>query len=168
MTLNRQFSLRQGDFPVDLPVTAKGQLEENRRLLPNETFRWEPEKSAFGPGSVLLSRYNSRVVVIRNAIEIGRSRIVVKDPQRPLGTHVYVVKAGATPGDPASRPTWVGVGVVGYLDAANTQRSADAMQRIVLPDECRRADPRRIDRQADGSAEFQTRGLRDYGYLWQS
>jgi hypothetical protein len=91
-----------------------------------------------GPASALLSRYDSRVVVIRNGLEIGRSRIVVKDPQRPLGTHVYVVKAGANSADPASRPTWTGVGLIGHMDDANTKPSPDAMQRIVMPDEFRR------------------------------
>jgi len=126
------------DHPAFLsPVTSKGQAEENRRLFPNETYRWQPDKSPVGPVSVLLSRYDSRVVVIRNGLEIGRSRIVVKDSQRPLGTHVYVVKAGANSADPASRPTWMGVGLVGHMDDANTKPSPDAMQRIVIPDEFR-------------------------------
>ena len=127
------------DHPAFLsPVTSKGQVEENRRLFPNETFRWEPHNSPFGPISLLLSRYDSRVVVIRNGIEIGRSRIVVKDPQRPLGTHVYVVKAGVKAGDSASMPTWVGVGVAGHMDDANVEPSAAGMQRIVIPEEFRR------------------------------
>ena len=127
------------DHPAFLsPITAKGQVEENRRLLPKESYRWQLDKSPAGPVSVLLSRYDNRVVVIRNGIEIGRSRIVVKDPQRPLGTHVYVVKASANSADPASRPTWTGVGLVGHMDDANTPPSPDAMQRIVIPDEFRR------------------------------
>ncbi len=128
------------DHPAFLsPVTDKGQVEENRRLFANEGLRWEPQKSTFGPISVLLSRYDSRVVVIRNGIEIGRARVVVRDPQRPLGTHVLVVKVAAIPGDPNSRPTWIGIGVVGHMDDTNVPPSPDAVQRIVIPDEFRRA-----------------------------
>ena len=75
------------------------------------------------------------MIVIRNGVEIGRARIVVKDPQRRLGTHVYVIKAAAAGNAPTLKPTWVGVGLTGHLDDANTTPSTDAMQRIVIPDE---------------------------------
>jgi L,D-transpeptidase-like protein len=128
------------DHPAFLsPITDKGKVEENRRLFANESFRWEPDKSPSGPVSMLLSRYDSRVIVIRNGIEIGRARIVVRDPQQPLGTHVLVVKTAANPADPNSRPTWTGVGVVGHMGDANVQPSVQAIQRIAMPDKFREA-----------------------------
>lgn len=126
------------DHPAFLsPITDKGKLDENQRLFANQDFRWEPEKSPSGPVSVLLSRYDNRVIVIRNGVEIGRARIVVRDPQQPLGTHVLVVKSAANPGDPNSRPTWTGVGVIGHMGDANVQPSIAAVQRIVIPDKFR-------------------------------
>jgi hypothetical protein len=89
--------------------------------------------------SVLLSRLGSRLVVIRNGIKIGRARIVVRDPQQPLGTHVFVVKQAANPADPNSRPTWVGIGVVGHMDDSNVRPNPQAVQRIVIPEQLRRA-----------------------------
>jgi len=137
---NRKSEPADVDHPAFLsPITDKGKLEENERLFANQDFRWEPQKSPFGPISVLLSRYDSAVVVIRNGIEIGRARIVVRDPQQPLGTHVLVVKQAAKQGDPDSRPTWVGIGVIGHMDDSNLRPSPQAVQRIVIPEQLRRA-----------------------------
>jgi hypothetical protein len=136
---NRKSEPADVDHPAFLsPITDKGKVEENERLFASQDFRWEPQKSPFGPISVLLSRYDSAVVVIRNGIEIGRARIVVRDPQQPLGTHVFVVKQAANPADPNSRPTWVGIGVIGHMDDSNARPSPGAVQRIVIPEQLRR------------------------------
>jgi hypothetical protein len=119
--------------PFLAPITDKGELAKNRRLLPDETVRWEPGKSPEGPVSILLSGYDSRAVVLRNGVEIGRARISIAERERPLGTHVYVVKdgGGAAPG---RTPDWIGVGIVGHMDDAGTHPSPDGMKRIAIPD----------------------------------
>ena len=114
------------------PVLASGAHAEQRRLLAGEPFRWEPEKAPEGPVSMLLSRQDQRVVVLRNGVEIGRSRIAIGDPERPFGTQVYV-RTAPTDGATAA-PSWVAVGVIGHYGDDATPPDASAIERIALPE----------------------------------
>lgn len=117
------------DHPPFLsPITDKGQLADNARLFADKPYRWEPERSTSGPVSAVLSRYDGRIVVLRNGVEIGRAKVQFKDPNKPIGTHVFVAK------DTASAKTqWVSVGMVGHMDDANTSPDPEAVKRIVMP-----------------------------------
>ena len=46
-----------------------------------------------------VSAADRRVIVIRNGIEIGRAAVAIDDPQLPLGTHAFIVKAGEVAGE---------------------------------------------------------------------
>jgi hypothetical protein len=81
--------------PVD---AATGTDDVEARLKAGEPWRWEPEKSPEGPVSIMMSSTDQRVIVIRNGVEIGRARIDVRDPGKPLGTHAFIVKAGVGQG----------------------------------------------------------------------
>ena len=122
--------------PFLSPISASGELADLHRLLATETFRWEPEKSPEGPVSILLSRQDQRAVVLRNGVEIGRTRVAVRDPDRPIGTHVYVIKAAAagTAASPGTPPNWIGVGVVGHFEDDRTPPDPTAMSRVVIPE----------------------------------
>jgi hypothetical protein len=72
------------------PVVAGGQVQQHERLSSDEKYRWNPELSATGPLSMLLSRADQRMVVIRNGIEIGRCKISIVDEKDSIGTTVYV------------------------------------------------------------------------------
>lgn len=81
-------------------------------LHAGEDFRWEPEKSPGGPLTVIISRSDQRLVVLRNGVEIGRSKIQL--PDRDFETHVltYAASSGAaSSGD----PHWIYVGVPGHM-----------------------------------------------------
>ena len=122
--------------PFLSPISASGELADLHRLLATETFRWEPQKSPEGPVSILLSRQDQRAVVLRNGVEIGRTRVAIREPDRPVGTHVYVIKASAT-GTAASQvapPNWIGVGVVGHFADDATPPDPTPMARIVMPE----------------------------------
>jgi hypothetical protein len=102
--------------PVD-PTTGKPAIEP--RLLPDEPSRWNPEKSSEGPVSIVMSAADQRVVVLRNGVEIGRSRLEVSDPTRPLGTHAFIVKEGQGVGmsvlvSGAAARNWMSVTMPGY------------------------------------------------------
>jgi hypothetical protein len=71
------------------PVAPGGKAEEHQRLTTDEKYRWNPEKSTTGPVSILVSKSDERIVVLRNGIEIGRSRIQFK-VQDSVGTNVFV------------------------------------------------------------------------------
>lgn len=71
------------------PVLPGGKAEEHQRLASDEKFRWNPEKSTVGPVSVLVSKADQRIVVLRNGVEIGRSKIQFT-VQDSVGTSVFV------------------------------------------------------------------------------
>ena len=126
------------DHPAMLaPVNPDGTLSDLSRLAPNEPYRWEPEKSPDGPVSVLISRYDSRILVMRNGMEIGRAKITVTDPEVPFGTHVYVAQQSLVPAEQqaADAPLykWVGMAMPGHMDDRGLAPDPDTMQRIHMP-----------------------------------
>lgn len=84
------------------PVDPDGKVSDLSRLQDGQAFRWQPEKSPAGPVSVLVSRHDARVLLMRNGIEIGRAKIQVADPSRPLGSHVFIAQEGYL-----DKTTWV-------------------------------------------------------------
>ncbi|GAO43197.1 L,D-transpeptidase [Flavihumibacter petaseus] len=81
------------DHPAFLsPVSVKGKVVDAKRLDPGESYRWNPELSATGPLSVVISRADQRIVVMRNGIEIGRSRVDFEQPGDSIGTHILVAQ----------------------------------------------------------------------------
>jgi hypothetical protein len=120
--------------PMLAPITSKGAIAENRRLFPGESYRWEPEKSPQGVVSILVSGADQRAVVLRNGIEIGRSRALIREPERPLGTRVLVAKEGGESGKNIGH-RWHSVDILGHMDDLKTAPTADITQRITLPAE---------------------------------
>ena len=74
-------------------VDEKGQVLSVEPLTQYEDYRWQPEKSLFGPVTLLISTRNNLVVVLRNGIEIGRSKVGVRGSE-PFGSQAYVVLDG--------------------------------------------------------------------------
>ena len=108
------------------------------RLYTGEVYRWQPELAADGPISILLSTADRRVLVYRNGVEIGRSRMVFRDAQRPLGAHVYTVVGTGKP-DAEGRmpagyePDWTAVSVPGLEAEAGSKMKPEEVARVVLP-----------------------------------
>ncbi|MBF6022848.1 L,D-transpeptidase [Lysobacter niastensis] len=136
----------EGKSPVDtvhpmalIPIDPRtGSDSAVPRLEDGQKYRWHPELSTEGPVSILLSGSDSRVIVYRNGIEIGRSRIVVRNPQQPLGTHAYLVKDGYLPGDnpllPGTRmPNWSAIGIPGRGEDAGKLLGPETIERVVIP-----------------------------------
>jgi hypothetical protein len=112
------------------PIDPKsGADDEAQRLAPGEMERWEPEKSPKGPLSIVISSADRRMVVLRNGIEIGRARIEVADPKRPLGTHAFVVVEGGG----GSSPKWVAIGVPGHESEDKRPLDPASASRVSLP-----------------------------------
>jgi L,D-transpeptidase catalytic domain len=126
------------------PVDPDGKPSNLARLAPGESFRWQPEKAPEGPISILVSRYDARVLVMRNGIEIGRARLEIAEPERPFGTHVYVAQPGFLPVRHASAKdlplhNWVGMGMPGHMDDQNHPPDPETFQRIRMPEAFLRA-----------------------------
>ncbi len=131
----RQVSHPGALAPVD-PVS--GTQVEIPRLYTGEVYRWQPELAPEGPISILLSTADRRVLVYRNGVEIGRTRMVLRDAQRPLGAHVYTVVGTAQPDAegrmPADyRPDWTAVNVPGLEGEAGGKMKPEEVARVVLP-----------------------------------
>jgi hypothetical protein len=125
-----------GEAPRDVvhpglltPVAANGAtLPEEPRLAPGEQFRWEPSAGTDGPISLVVSGADQRLLVYRDGVEIGRTRVTIRDPKQPLGTHVFLALDGGAGGN----TRWKAVSIPGH---AGTPVGGDAseVQRIVVP-----------------------------------
>jgi hypothetical protein len=118
--------------PVD-PNTGADDVEA--RLEAGQEFRWEPERSPDGPVSILLSGADQRAIVLRNGIEIGRARLAIDDPGKPLGTCAFIVKAGAAPATSVvdTGQSWMAVSMAGYRGATASVTPQIAAGRLHLP-----------------------------------
>lgn len=116
-----------------------GQPVERVPFAPTEEERWQPEVSPSGPVSIVISRGSQRVVVYRNGVEIGRSRLTVTGTA-PLVDHALVLTEGPSslPNPYVPDPTkfrWLRIGVPGHMGEQGTQVDPNAVARIkILPD----------------------------------
>ena len=137
---------QEGKSPVDavhpqalIPIDPRtGADNAVPPLEDGQKYRWRPEVSTEGPVSILLSSSDQRIVVFRNGIEIGRSRVVVRNPGLPLGTRAYIVKDGYLPGDnpllPGTKmPNWSTIGIPGNAESAGQLLGVDTIDRVVIP-----------------------------------
>ena len=121
------------------PVDAKsGAVVKVSRLSADEEFRWQPEAARRGPLSIVLSGADRRVLVYRNGVEIGRAKIAIAQPERPFGTHAFVMQEGwiegnstLVPDAPAHR--WTAVGIPGHSKEHGISLNASQAGRIQMP-----------------------------------
>ena len=121
--------------PVD---ASTGSVEIQARLQAGEKWRWQPEKAPEGPVSIMISAADQRAIVLRNGVEIGRSRVAVRDPGKPLGTHAFIVKAGEGTGESvilkgAAARNWLAVSMPGYDATTDNSLPSVVGGRIHLP-----------------------------------
>jgi hypothetical protein len=121
--------------PVDADT---GSVVRVPRLSAREDFRWTPGKSPEGPMSIVMSRSDQRVLVYRNGVEIGRARLALQDPKRPIGTHAYIMQdgwgAGASPlAKEAPAHRWTAVGIPGHEREEGRALKPAELERVSLP-----------------------------------
>ena len=121
--------------PVD---ASTGAAEIQARLQAGEKWRWQPERAPEGPVSIMISAADQRAIVLRNGVEIGRSRVAVRDPGKPLGTHAFIVKAGEGTGESvilkgAAARNWLAVSMPGYDATTDNSLPSVVGGRIHLP-----------------------------------
>jgi hypothetical protein len=125
--------------PVD-PVSGlpRADYRADYAASPETEFTWTPYLAPDGPLTVILSTLDHEVVVMRNAVEIGRSTVELRgDPL--AGTQVYVLLEGTGPGTSAvvpDRPAlrWLAVPVADARDpAAGDLRQAVAAGQLSVP-----------------------------------
>ncbi len=117
------------------PLTADGKVQVHERLSSTEKYRWKPDAAPEGPVSMLISRADKRIVVLRNGVEIGRSRLTISNESDSLGTHVYVAHMNAVPASGTGSIQWLShqLADVHYGKGAPGDY-ANVLARIRIPD----------------------------------
>lgn len=115
---------------VPMEFSTGDKVPEASRLSWFENYRWSPEKAPAGPVSILISTTDQRVIVMRNGIEIGRSKIGIVE-KTTFGTQAYVLLEGErkeaskiVPGKKAKN--WMSIPMPGYAPEADTAKTAEA------------------------------------------
>lgn len=137
---------RQGTAPSAMihpgmlsPVDPRTGKHVDIPLLPDgHAFRWTPEQAKEGAVSLVLSRSDQQIVVLRGGMEIGRSRLVLADAGRRTGTHVYVMSPtyleGTFPQFPGGKaPQWHAYAVPGYEDESDGMLDPAMVNSVKLP-----------------------------------
>ena len=112
------------------PVTPKGVSTNltDDRLSSDEVSRWQPEKSPTGPVTIMLSTGSKRIIVYRNGIEIGRSRIGVAD-----GFDIGTRAAQFAGRDSQGNARWVYLGLPGYEARKGQNVEKNAIDSVTIP-----------------------------------
>jgi hypothetical protein len=119
------------------PVSAAGGKPIEDDFLTSDEEHWDPDASTSGPVSIVLSRQSQRMVVYRNGIEIGATKIDVTGDQ-PFSTHALVLAEGpSTFPDPyvpdATKYHWLRIGVPGHTGEAGGDPDPATIARIKIP-----------------------------------
>jgi hypothetical protein len=108
------------------PAADKTGVATHVPLAAYETYRWTPEVAPTGPLTIIASRRDNRVVVLRNGKEIGRARIEM--PTGDTQTHVLTFTR-----DSNGRGGWVYVGVPGRSGEAGKPLDPALLAQARMP-----------------------------------
>ncbi|KQM97949.1 hypothetical protein ASE85_12905 [Sphingobium sp. Leaf26] len=117
--------IRTSEASLIAPIDAKG-LPVPKPILGEQQFNWAPEKSPTGPLTIIVSRVDQRVVVLRNGTEIGRSVAQVNDDD--AGSHVITLTRA-----PDGNFRWVYIGLPGHVEEEGRQLDEATINRLRLP-----------------------------------
>jgi len=113
------------DASLLAPMDATG-TQVTQQHLDGAEFRWTPEKSPSGPLTIIISKHDQRIVVLRNGVEIGRSVAQINDDDP--GSHVLNYSLG-----PDGSPHWLYVDLPGHEDDKGRELDAATMSRVRMP-----------------------------------
>lgn len=115
---------------VPMEFASGAKLPKAPRLSYYENYRWAPEKAPTGPVSILISTSDQRAIVMRNGIEIGRSKIGIVGTVS-FGTQAYVLLEGERKEPSKIVPdkkakNWMSIPMPGYAPEADTAKTNEA------------------------------------------
>lgn len=111
-----------------LPTSPSGKTvgAAEPQLDTDESYRWKPEKAPEGPLTVLISRADERMIVLRNGEEIGRARVrVPEDVRAGRAVTLRAVVDGVQ--------QWQFIELPGSADTANTSFDPTQFGRLAMP-----------------------------------
>jgi hypothetical protein len=111
-------------------VDAQGRPADPREnpLSNDEISRWSPEISPRGPVTIVVSTSSERIIVYRNGVEIGRSRIGV-----PAGFDMGTRAAQFAGRDQFGVAQWVYLGLPGYQERKGQNVDQNAINQVKIP-----------------------------------
>lgn len=89
-------------------------------------YRWTPERAPAGPLTIIISKHDQAIVVLRNGKEIGRSVAQIDDDDP--GSHVITLMTGKD-----GKPRWVYVGLPGHADDEGRELDEATINRVRMP-----------------------------------
>ena len=93
-----------------------------------ELARWTPERAPTGPVTIVLSTASKRIIVYRNGVEIGRSRIAV-----PKGFQIGTRAAQFAGRDENGQTRWIYIGLSSYQARAGQAVEKEAIEAVTIP-----------------------------------
>lgn len=117
--------VRTTDASLLAPLDAKGKPTRVQPLT-NEEYRWTPEAAPAGPMTIIVSKSDQRIVVLRGGVEIGRSAAGIDDDDP--GSHVISLAAG-----PDGKPRWTYIGLPGHSEDAGRPVDEAVLNRVRMP-----------------------------------
>ncbi len=117
--------IRTTESSLLLPLDAKGKPVAVRDLDSQEYY-WAPQLAPAGPLTIIVSKHDQRVVVLRNGTEIGRSLAIINDDDP--GSHVINLTVGKD-----GKPRWVYVGLPGHSEDEGKLLDESIINRVRLP-----------------------------------
>jgi hypothetical protein len=120
-----QDHIRTSDASLLAPIDAKGQPTPPRSL-DKQPYRWTPQLAPAGPLSIIVSKSDQAIVVLRNGVEIGRSMAQINDDDP--GSHVITVTSGTD-----GKPHFVYVGLPGHEEDKGRAVDEATLNRVRMP-----------------------------------
>ena len=117
--------VRSSDNSLLVPFDAQGKPVDRTPLSGGEQYRWNPQLSPSGPISIIVSKLDQRIVVLRGGVEIGRSVAQVNDSDP--GSHVITLATRD------GKPRWIYVGLPGHGDDEGREVDESVINRLRLP-----------------------------------
>jgi hypothetical protein len=117
--------IKTTDASLLAPMNVTGQQVIQQHLGGAE-FRWQPEKSPTGPLTIIVSKSDQRIVVLRNGVEIGRSVAQINDDDP--GSHVINLTLG-----PDGKTHWIYVGLPGHDEDQGRVLDEAILNRVHMP-----------------------------------
>lgn len=107
------------------PFDEKGRPARELRLDQGSSS-WHPERAVRGPMTIIVSKSDQRVVVLRNGVEIGRAAALIDDEDP--GSHVVTLTRS-----PAGTLRWTYVGLPGHHEDAARPLDEATANRLHVP-----------------------------------
>jgi hypothetical protein len=117
--------VRTSEASLLAPIDATG-APTTFTPLQSEDWRWTPERAPKGPLTIIVSKHDQAIVVLRNGVEIGRSVAAIDD--NDPGSHVITLAPG-----PGGAPRWIYVGLPGHDEDAGKPLDESVLNRVRLP-----------------------------------